>query len=72
MMYARFWARRFALVFAIATVLLALVDWLRHGGDAGYLEAIGWAAAAAAVAASIATRHAWKHGCRIARPRRDA
>jgi drug/metabolite transporter (DMT)-like permease len=62
-----FWLRRFSLVFAIAGVALALLERLMHGDNPSYFSAIGWAAAAGFVAASVATYWARKHGCEIPR-----
>ena len=67
MVLFKFWARRFAIVFVIACAALAVLEWLRHGGNPSYLGAVVWAGAAALVAASIATFWAHKHGCAIPR-----
>ena len=67
MVLFRFWLRRFTLVFALASVALVLVEWLRHADSSSYLDAVAWAAAAALLAASIATYWAYKRGCSVQR-----
>lgn len=62
---ARFWLRRFVLVFAIVGVALTLLERFMSEGAPSYLEAIGWAALAGLVAASIATYWARRHGCAV-------
>jgi len=62
-----FWLRRFSLVFAISGVALAGLEWLMHADNPSYLSAVGWAAVAGLVAASVATYWAHKHGCGIPR-----
>lgn len=61
-----FWLRRFAQVFTLGLILLGGLAWLR-GGTAltHYAGALGWSAAAAALAASIATAWGWRRRCQM-------
>jgi len=67
MVLFKFGVQRFSIVFVIACAALAGMEWLRHGDDPSYLNAVIWAVAASLVAASIATFWAYKHGCAIPR-----
>ena len=60
-----FWVKRFALVFVVAGLGLAAVEILQHGaGGFSYASIIGWSAAAALFASSLATYWAYKVQCK--------
>jgi hypothetical protein len=58
--------RRFVQVFVLAALGLGVLTWAQGGsGLAAYAGALGWSAAAAALAASIAAVWAWRRRCRM-------
>lgn len=62
------WLRRFARMLLVMGTALVAVQVLRRGfADADYLDALLWSAIAAALAASINTWWAWRHGCGLRR-----
>jgi len=61
----RFWLRRFALVFIVACASLYLVEVIQHGQHwFGYVSVLGWSAATASFASSLATYWAYKIQCK--------
>lgn len=65
-MLTRFWLKRFALVFIVACLVLGAVEWLQDtGAGFSYRSVLGWSAATALVAASLATYWGYKKHCRV-------
>ena len=62
---ARLWLRRFALVFVAMSACLTVIELARQGVTAsGLASVVGWSAAAALTAATIATYWAHRIQCK--------
>lgn len=63
---AKFWLRRFLLVFVIAAVLLCGVEFFRRGAEhIVWSYALTWALIAAVVSASVSAYWAYQRQCKV-------